>query len=179
MDKEKLLTIGRPQRLCMNCNERIDAVERHPSAVKLGREQIERYDYCPQCWEHIKGEVFDSFWLTRREPRQKRMPKLTRRQRNAAMRALFESLRERCENEDVGPHLFLLSHLLMKWGGLKWRENRPTVDGGEVVVFEDPASGELYEVPSVEIDDESLALIKLEIEELLKQFASDEEDISL
>lgn len=175
MDKDQILTLSRPNKLCMNCNAPIDAIERHPSVIRQSERRIERFDYCPACWEHIKSEMFDSYWITRRDPRQRRIPKMSRRERNTALRALFESLRDRSQEEDVDPHLFLISHLLMKWGGLKWRQNHQDTAGREVVVFEDPASGEIYEVPTVDVDDENLLRIKTEIEEFLRQFAPDDE----
>jgi hypothetical protein len=162
----------------MNCNAPIDAFDRHPSVIRKSESQIERYDYCPGCWEHIKSEIFDSYWMVRRHPEDRRIPKLSRRERNTALRALFESLRDRQQDENVDAHLSLISHLLMKWGGLKWRENLSDAAGREVVVFEDPASAEAYEVPTVDIDDENLLRIKAEIEEFLRQFAPDD-DIAL
>jgi hypothetical protein len=179
VEKEQLLAIGRPNRLCCNCNAPIHGVERHPSALKRSPSQVERLDYCDDCWRLLKEEMWESFWLTNREPRQRRVPKMNRRQRATALRALFESLRDRAGDEDLGPHLFLISHLLMKWGGLKWRENQTDIEGREVVVFEDAASGDTFEVPSVAIDEESLAPIKLEIEDFLRQFASEGAEVEL
>jgi hypothetical protein len=175
VDKDQILTLSRSRKLCANCNAPIDAIERHPSVIKEGKRQLERFDYCPACWEHIKDEVFDSFWLARRERRQSQAPKLSRRERRVALRALFESLRERREDEDVAPHLFLISHLLLKWGGLRWRENRMDEDGREVIVFEDPTTGEHHEVPTVPVDDENLLRIKGEIEEFLRQYAPEDQ----
>jgi hypothetical protein len=159
----------------MNCNAPIDD-QRHPSIVRTADKQLERYDYCAACWEHLKNDAFESFWLARRERSARRAPRLNRRQRSAALRALFESLRERAGEEDMTGHLFLISHLLMKWGGLKWRENQAALDGAELVVFEDPASGERYEVPSIDIADEQLVRIKAEIEDFLAGFAADPGD---
>lgn len=170
MDKEALLTIGRPHRLCMNCNAPIDAIEHHPSAVRpAGKAKLERLDYCPECWQAIKDEVYESYWITRREVRDRR-PKLTRRQRSLALRALFESLWDRRDQEDVSAQIYMLSHLLMKWGGLRWRENRAGSDGREIVVFEDAASGQLLEIPGVEMDDTMMALVNQEIEDFLRQY---------
>ncbi len=172
MDKEALMAISRPQKLCMNCNAAIDTIERHPSVLRTTAKQIERSDYCPDCWQQLKDDVYDSFWITKREHRM-HVPRMTRRQRSAALRALFESLWERREEENVGPHLYFLSHLLMKWGGLRWRENLLDVTGREVVVFEDPASGERIEVPTAPADDERMEAIQREIDDFLKDYAPD------
>lgn len=180
MDKETLLSIGRPQKTCANCNAPIDSVDRHPSTLKEEKEKrVERQDFCPECWDHIKNEAYDSFWITRRQPREKKVRKLNRRERSVALRALFESLWDKREEEELAAHLFFLSHLLMKWGGLKWLHNAQDLDGREVVVFEDPTSGDRIDVTDVPVDDESIALIKLEIEEFLKQYAAEDEEIAL
>jgi hypothetical protein len=181
VDKEQLQALSRPRKLCMNCNAPIDMVERHPSVVKASDTQLERYDYCSACWEHVKDEVFDSFWMARREQR-RRVPKLSRRQRSVALRALFESLRERQEedDQDARARLFLIAHLLMKWGGLRWRENLTGVaPGDEVIVFEDPLSGERHEIASVSMDDAALARVKAEVEDFLRQCAPEEDEIAL
>jgi hypothetical protein len=175
MDKDLLLSIGRPQKLCMNCNAPLEKVERHPSVLKsLKTKNIERLDYCPECWRQMKDDAYESFWITKRVIKQ-RVRKLTRKERNTAMRALFESLWERRENEDVGPHVYFLAHLLMKWGGLKWKDSRLDEAGRELIAFEDPATGDRLEVVGVEMDDERMDTVKNEIEEFLKQYASEDQ----
>ena len=182
MDKETLLSIGRPQRQCLNCSTPIDAIERHPSVLRGSRaDKIERADYCPICWEAIKDETYRSFWITRRELKDRGMPKMTRRQRAVALRALFETLWEKrdSEDEDVAPHLFVLSHLLMKWGGLKYRENQADANGREVIVFEDPASGDAIDIPSIDLTDEQLLEIKNQIEDFLRDYVQEDQAVAL
>jgi hypothetical protein len=175
MDKELLISISRPQKLCMNCNGPLEAIERHPSILKtVNKKGIERYDYCPDCWRQMKDEAYESFWITKRVIKRK-VRKLSRRERSTALRALFESLWERREAEEVGPHLFFLAHLLLKWGGLRWKENRQGEGGREIVVFEDPATGDQLEVPAVEVEETRMSAIRGEVEEFLKQYASDDE----
>ncbi len=175
MDKEALLTIGRPQRLCVNCNSGLAEIERHPSTLRTsGRHKIERLDYCPDCWQHIKDETYESFWITRREMKEQRAPKLSRRERSLALRALFETMWDRREEEDLGAQLYLLSHLLMKWGGLKWRASQVDALGREVVVFEEAGTGEMIEIPAVTLDDQALAHATAEIENFLRQYAPDD-----
>jgi hypothetical protein len=182
MDKETLLSIGRPQRQCVNCAAPIDSIERHPSVLRAERSgKLERADYCPVCWEAIKDEAFRSFWITRRELKDRGVPKMTRRQRAVALRALFETLWEKRENEDedVSPHLFVLSHLLMKWGGLKYRGNVIDAHGREIVVFEDPASGDGLEIPSLDLSDEQLLEIKNQIEAFLREYVQEDQAVAL
>jgi hypothetical protein len=176
MEKESLLSINRPQKLCMNCNAPLDVIERHPSILKaMDKGKFERYDYCPDCWQQMKDEAYQSFWITKRVPREQKVRKLSRRERSLALRALFESLWDRRETEDVGPHIYFLAHLLLKWGGIKWKENTVDTNGGEVVVFEELATGDRIDVPSVEISDERMNAIKDEIEHFLRQYASDDQ----
>ncbi len=179
MDKETLLSLGRPQRKCMNCDGALDQIERHPSALRGDRRRLERLDYCPECWERVKDEVFDSFWMVRRQTGPRRAPKLNRRQRSIALRALFESLWDRREQEDVAPELYLLAHLLMKWGGLRWRENVLDITGRPCVIFEDAASGDRVEIPEIELEDERLAAIQQRIEEFLAEHAQEGEEVEL
>ena len=182
MDKETLLSIGRPQRHCINCAASFDGIERHASVLRGDRaDKIERLDYCPVCWEAIKDEAYRSFWITRRELKDRGMPKMTRRQRAVALRALFETLWEKREHEDedVTPHLYVLSHLLMKWGGLKWRENLEDAAGREIVVFEDPISGDALEIPSIDLSDEQLLEIKLQIENFLRDYVQEDQAVAL
>lgn len=176
MEKDTLLSINRPQKLCMNCNAPLDVIERHPSILKTaGKGKFERCDYCPDCWQQMKDEVYESFWITKRVPKQLKIRKLSRRERSTALRALFESLWDRRESEDVGPHIFFLAHLLLKWGGIKWKENTVDPNGNEVVVFEEQATGERLELPVVEVSDERMNLIKDEIEQFMRQYASDDQ----
>ena len=160
----------------MNCDAPIHEIDRHPSILKADAGGMERFDFCPECWRQIKDDAYESYWLTRRDQKPKKIRRLTRRERACALRALFESLWEKRESdEDVGPHIFFLSHLLMKWGGLKWVRNQTDAQGGEIVVFEDPASGDSIEVATVAVDDQRAAAMKEEVEAFLKEFAGEEE----
>ncbi|HPK02801.1 MAG TPA: hypothetical protein PLS90_10140 [Candidatus Sumerlaeota bacterium] len=141
--------------------------------------RLERLDFCPECWQVMKNEAYESFWITRRERKDKAIPRLSKRERATALRVLFESLWDRREEEDLAAHLFFLSHLLMKWGGLKWRENSSDIHGNEVVVFEDPASGDLLEIGAAPLDDDRLLAIKEEVEGFLRQYAAEGQEISL
>jgi len=179
MDKEALQTIGRPHRTCANCDAALVQIERHASALRpAGRAKLERLDYCPDCWTAIKDEIYDSFWITRREVKAPRI-RLNRRQRSVALRALFESLWDRREDDGstseeapelASARLYVLAHLLLKWGGLRWRENRIDEDGRERVIFEDPASGTAIEIPGIELDDERTATVMQEIEDFLRHY---------
>lgn len=175
MDKEALLKIGRPGKQCVNCGAALAELNRNPTAVRKEDEQLARLDYCPECWDVIKRDVYDFFWVTRREHKPKAAVKLTRKERNAALRALFESLWERRDNEDVSSHLFLLSHLLMKWGGLKFLEEETTEDGRAMIVFEDPSSGDRLAIEAMDLEDERILELKEEIDDFLREFASDED----
>lgn len=180
VNKETLMAIGRPGKTCANCDAPIVDVERHPSGVRgLSDSRPERYDYCPDCWQHLKSETWESFWLTKRRIT-RRVRKLNRRERAAALRALFESLWERRDtDEQLGPRLFFLAHLLMKWGGLKWIDSRTADDGVEVVLFEDPASGDVLDIRSYAADDPTIEDVKDEVEAFLREYASEDEEVEL
>lgn len=172
MDKELLLTLNRPQRICIHCHTPLEYIERHPSALRFGKQKtLERFDYCKECWDNVKRQVFDSYWITRRTLRP-RVRKLSRRERSLALRALFESLWERRETEDLNARLFFLAHLLMKWGGLRWKESFLSQEDKEIIIFENPLTGEALELSAPEIDDDLLSTIHNEIEGFLHQWAS-------
>lgn len=180
MEKEVLQQIGRPQKVCSNCHCPIDNIGRHPSVLNVKkRRQVERLDYCPECWQQLKEEAYNSFWITQRSPRRQRLKKMSKRERNSALKALFESLWDRRETEDVGPHLYFLAHLLMKWGGLRWKEDVKDPYGREVVVFEDHATGDTIEIMTFVISDERMFKIKEEVENFLQQYAPEDEELAL
>jgi hypothetical protein len=63
----------------------------------------------------------------------------------------------------------------MKWGGLKWKESRVDAYDREIIVFEDPASGDRIEVIGIDPDDERMNAVKDEIEAFMKQYASEDQ----
>lgn len=180
MEKETLLSIGRPRKVCMNCHQPIEKMDRHPSVLKQQDEKaVQRFDYCPECWQQMKDEVYESFWITHRMPPQPRQVKLNRREKSTALRALFESMWEQRDAEDVEAHLYLMAHLLMKWGGLKWLESETDAWGREVVIFEDPATADRIEVRATNIDDETSRSIQERIEQFLREYYASQDDFSL
>lgn len=171
LQREQFLSIERPHTRCDSCDVLIEGLDHHPSGLTMTEETTKRFDYCPDCWERIKAGAFDSYWLTRRIKKDKRQPKLTRREKAVAARALFESLWDQRDREDVEADLFFIAHLLLKWGGLKWKKNAATEDGREVVFFENPATGDSIEIKAVELSDEMIEAIKARIESFLHEYA--------
>ncbi len=176
MDKETFLSIGRPQRRCMNCDAPIDMIERHPSVLRpaAGR-SFERFDYCPTCWEQLKDDAYESFWMTRRDTTPRKAPKMSRREKSMALRALFESLWDRREAEDVGPEIYLLAHLLMKWGGLKWRENGADAAGRPASCSRTPPAATRSKIAEVEVADERLNEIQQTIDNFLAEYTNEDQ----
>ena len=173
IDKEQLLSLERPRHHCVECNAALEELDRHPTRMRLAEATLQRADFCPDCWEFAKEEVYDSYWITRRVKKEKRAPKLSRREKAVAVRALFESLWDQRESESVDAHLYFLAHLLLRWGGLKWKRNEPGDDGRETIVFENPATGDPIEIRSVDTSEESIAEIKERIETFLRDYAQD------
>lgn len=171
IDKEQLLSIERPKAKCVECDTALDELNHHPTRLRVREDSPERADFCADCWEFAKGDAYDSFWVTRRIKKEKRIPKLSRREKAVAVRALFESLWERRDDEDVEAHLYFLSHLLLRWGGLKWVRNKIAPDGGEIIVFENPATGDPIEVRTVDTSSDAIAEVKTRIENFLREYA--------
>lgn len=175
LEKEQLLALERPQSHCAECNRVIEDLEKHPTRLLIAEDQPKRGDYCPECWEFIKGESYDSYWMTRRPRREKRLPKLSRREKAVAARALFESLWEQRDREDVDADLYFLAHLLMKWGGLKWKRESSDESGGELIIFENPITGDTIEIKSVKMTEDYINQIKERLENFLREHAPENE----
>lgn len=175
LDKESLLTIERPQPVCSECNAPLDDLERHPTGLRFAQEDHRRRDFCPDCWQFAKADAYDSYWITKRVKKEKAAPKLSRREKAVAARALFEKLWEEREREDVDVHLYFLSHLLLRWGGLRWKRSDTDAQGRELIVFENPVTGDLIEIRSVEASEQEILAVKERIEAFLRDYAPDEE----
>jgi len=178
LDKELYLRIGRPQNTCAQCGAVIATAGKHPSAlvdpgkipVNASEEAVIRHDYCTTCWNALGHTGYAGYWLTRREAPKPRLIK-TRKERNAALLAYFEILRERQRNgEDHNQSLYFIAHLLMKYSVLKWVNSiAPTQPGAaEIIVFRyATGSDELVQIESVELDDARVADIKREMDSFL------------
>jgi len=175
LDKDQILAIERPQTHCAECNGLIEELDRHPTRLTLSEVEPKRRDYCPDCWQFIKNEAFDVYWMTRRLKKEKVIPKLSRREKAVAARALFESLWDQRDREDVEADLYFLAHLLMKWGGLKWKREEKDGDGHDIIVFENPSTGDSIEVRSVHLSEEALEQTKSRLENFLRDYAPENE----
>lgn len=184
-DKELYLKIGRPQNACVQCGATISHAGKHPSALldpdgpdTAPRADVTlRRDYCVDCWKQLGHEPYVGFWLARREAPKVRAVK-TRKERNAALLSYFELLRQEPEenNDERGPRLFFIAHLLMKYGVLKWVRSDAAAHPGapEIIVFRNASADEFVEIESVELDDQHLAEIKKDVDEFLARAVSEE-----
>lgn len=183
LGKDQLLTLERPQAVCAECGAQLGGMDRTPTRLRQADKEkgrpLQRADFCPDCWEFAKDEARQAYWLTRREKKEKRAPKLSRREKAVAVRALFESLWETRDSGDVEAHVYFLAHLLLRWGGLKWLRNERAEDGGEVIVFENPTTGDTVEVPAVDAGEETIAAIRDRIEAFLRDYAPETADVEL
>jgi hypothetical protein len=173
--KEKLLTLERPQPVCAECGAALEALERNPTRLTVKEDEPRRADFCPDCWRFAKEEARQAYWQTKREKKEKRAPRLSRREKAVAVRALFEGLWEQRDREAVDAHLYFLAHLLLRWGGLKWVRNEADEGGREVIVFEHPTTGDVLEIPAVDAEEEAIAAIQTRIEDFLRDYAPEAE----
>lgn len=175
LDKETILTLERPQPACSECGAPLDEFEKHPTGLRVAQAEHKRRDFCPECWQFAKNDAFDSYWITKRVKKEKPTPKLSRREKAVATRALFEKLWDERDREDVDVHLYFLSHLLLRWGGLKWKASDSDEQGREVIVFENPVTGDTIEIRSVTASEAEILEVKDRIEAFLREYAPDEE----
>jgi hypothetical protein len=185
-DKELYLRIGRPQNACVQCGSEISMAGKHPSALldpdgpdTAPREDTPlRRDYCTDCWQKLAGGHYVGYWMARREAPKPRKIR-TRKERNAALVSYFEMLKSRqaMENEDHTQSLYLLAHLLMKYGVFKWVKSTVAGPGtGEQIFFRNTAADEVVEIQSVELEDARIADIKKEIDAYLATAVSSDEN---
>lgn len=115
--------IQRPMNHCLLCGADIVMKERHPSLIDYSEEDSVRKDYCFECWSKLNNHKFFSFWIAKRikpDPDKK----ITRLERNRTLLQLFLSLYASQERAGFRAHLFLISHLLMRYQVFKWKETK-------------------------------------------------------
>ena len=171
------LKIGRPHNTCVRCGVTIADTGRHPSviiapggSVSEEEDAAIRQDYCPACWEQMRNQDYIGFWLAKREtPKVQRQQ--TRKERNAALLSYFDFLYQKGDPE-FAQHIFFVSHLLMKYGVLKWVRTEPAAapDAREQIVFRNTVTDDFVTVESVVLEEDRLASIKTEIDEYLHAY---------
>ncbi len=111
------LHFRRPENNCLLCGEAIHGDGHHPSVIKYSAtEDVIRNDFCPKCWEQMEDRQYFSFWVTKRiEAPTAEERRLLRSERNEALWRLFSALYDSDRTQEVGPQLFLLAHLLMRF----------------------------------------------------------------
>jgi hypothetical protein len=174
VDKELYLKISRPQNACVECGAALDKPGTHPSAIVSPDTMPDgddilpvRQDYCSQCWEKLCSRDYFGFWLARREA--PAAPKAqSRKERNAALLSYFDYLHQAGGAEHL-PHLYFLSHLLMKYGVFRWvRSDPPGQQGGrEKIVFRNTTTDDHVTVESVPLSDEVLLQIRKDLDDHL------------
>ncbi len=187
MERDNYLQIGRPSNECALCGRALAEIGRHPSVIDEPEEKTDRKskdkarnkdkekdkesdptprrDFCPECWSKAKDLKYFSFWLARRtRPAPNR--KLAKAERNEVLWRLFSALTTRQEPE-TEPQRFLLAHLLMKYGVLRWQANSTDEEGLACIVFEHTPTGEPYRVREHAMDEAALVQTLQEIEALV------------
>lgn len=167
---DSYLQFKRPSRNCLVCGVSLPELERHPSILKLSpKEEAVREDICPKCWEQMGHREYFCYWITHRY-QQGPTPearKLEKSERNEALWALFNALYARDESEDLGPQLFLLAHLLMKYRILAYLG---MAEDGRLHFFHSPTQENFF-VPDVPLDSVSFVNVKEQLDSKVQEFA--------
>ena len=122
IDSKDIYGIQRPLNNCLLCGADIIDQEKHPSLIDKSDEDTIRKDYCFNCWEKIENKKYFSFWVAKRiKPGPDR--RTTRAERNRSLLQLFLSLYN-SDQQRFRSHLFILSHLLMRYQVFKWKETK-------------------------------------------------------
>lgn len=176
-EKELYLRIGRPQNTCMGCGAPISMAGKHPSAL-LDPEGPDtapkadvplRQDYCATCWNQKTGSHYVGFWMARREEPKPRKLK-TRKERNAALVSYFELLKGQ-PGEEAAQAVYVIAHLLMKYGAFKWVRS-----DADAIVFRNVLADELVNVEPVELEDSRIVEIKRELDAFLERAVASAEE---
>ena len=73
--------IEKASKECLRCNKSLEDSSKHPSTIKKKGFEIERLDFCPECWELVKNEEdYFGYWLTKREKQEPKVPKKQKKQ---------------------------------------------------------------------------------------------------
>ena len=183
-DKELYLRIGRPHNTCLLCGKPIAGDLKHPSMLApepiaagpgASHDDSLRRDYCSDCWaSSAKDEDYVGFWVTGREPPKPRKAR-TKKERNVARFSWFEAIQSK-DDPEMATRLYLLAHLLMKYGVFKWvkSEAAEAPDFPGKIAFRLTTSEELIWIEAVEPTDQEAAIIKQEIDEYLAHSVTDE-----
>lgn len=203
LEKADYLRVGKRGGVCAKCGASLEEADRHPSVlreefdatdiapeveqpvpqeqqhpVKEEQAPFSRYDYCPKCWAELKDSAYFSFWIGRRIEEDLPPKKLNRAERNMALAALFDSLKERNDEEtDYTPHLYFIAHLLMKYKIFKWQPSQADSATGQTMLrfipTNEPDAEEIH-IPEIHMPDEMILKIKEEIEAYLLESTGQE-----
>lgn len=168
VDRDQYLKFGRPGNSCLLCGKPLNVDGSHPSLIQLSeKEEAVRHDFCRDCWGQMGKEEYFSYWLTKRitsaSPEQRR---LARSERNEALWRLFAALNS-SDSQELGPQLFLLAHLLMRYKVLVY--SGTTEDGR--LRFTHPKLGESFEVPDLALDSVDFVRINTLVEQQALAYA--------
>lgn len=197
MDREQYLQVARSAGICALCGQSLAGKERHPSIIedlpakqektreeksrkdKEEEHKPSRKDFCPQCWQNLGDRNYFSFWLAKRaKPAPNR--RLAKSERNEALWRLFSALTAQPTEETLS-QCFLLAHLLMKYGILRWKANIADGEGARWIVFEHASTGEECRVRDLALTDDGLVQALQDIESAMTRNVNPEiaEDVRL
>lgn len=168
MAKRDLPEIGKPSDVCLRCEKNLEEFDKHPSVLEASEEEIVRKDFCPVCWKDIKGQDFYIYWMTKRIQKTDEDKKISRKDKGEILLRFFTLLRNR-EKDEYKPHLFILAHLLMKYGMFKFVRNVANSDRAPGIVFECARLDEEIVIEEIDYADERLVEVRKEIERHLTE----------
>lgn len=173
MNKDLYLKIRRPADRCLICDADLVDSRKHPSAIRVEdaeEEPVQRADYCTSCWRQIEEKPYFSFWMAKREEAPPERTRISKAERNRLMFSYFEHLGNPDTQEagavDCKSQRFFLAHLLMRFRVFRWVS---TDKETQLIRFENIGTGDIHEVESTEIDDESVVRLKQEVENYLRK----------
>ena len=168
MAKSDIPEIGKPSDVCLQCGKQLEEFDKHPSALQTSSEEIVRRDFCPVCWKDIKKQDFYIYWMTKRIQKTAEDKKMSRKDKGEILLRFFTMLRNR-EKDEYKPHLFILAHLLMKYGVFKFLRNVVDSDGASEIVFECDRLDEEIVIEEIDHVDERLVEVRKETERHLTE----------
>ncbi|UCE49864.1 MAG: hypothetical protein JSW47_06860, partial [Phycisphaerales bacterium] len=156
--------INKPLGQCYGNGRKIEYGEDYFGALVETEEGLQRRDFCADCWESHKPEVF-CHWKTRLpEPGQKKQLFVD----DQMLMAFFERLGNKTDPEKIN-FRFVLTLILMRKRLLKYDESK-TEDGKEIWRLKipgDKSAASMVEVVNPHLDEEQIEQLSSQIGEIL------------
>ena len=153
--------ITRGEKKCASCGREFEERESYYSALYDRTNAFERLDFCTQCWNGEKPEMF-SFWQTQIPPKEEKRKLLVD---DDVLLDFFVRLEGATDELKVN-FRYILGLILMRRRVLKFGDVKRT-DEGEFLVLEMKKERTRFEVLNPQLDEEKILRVTEEVGKIL------------